>query len=72
MSNEDRNKSEQIINDFPKWSRPMSTIESNLVDRYWELRMNESYYDSHLQMWDETTESKLAGVLGCGANAIVL
>jgi hypothetical protein len=43
MTKEERNKVEQIIEDFPKWDRPMSTEESDLVDRYREIQIMESY-----------------------------
>ena len=38
MTKEEIQKAEQIINDFPKWDRPMSTEESDLVEKYHEYR----------------------------------
>jgi hypothetical protein len=41
MTKEEKNRAEQIIHDFSSWDRPMSTEESNLVDKYREIKLNE-------------------------------
>ena len=43
MTKEEKNRAQQIIEDFPKLDRPMSTEESDLVDRYREIQIMESY-----------------------------
>jgi hypothetical protein len=39
MNDIDIQRAQEIIDEFPNWTRPMSTIESDLVDRYHEYRM---------------------------------
>lgn len=51
MTKEDRTRAEEIIRDFPTWKRPMSTIESDLVDRYRNIRLNEILSESS-GMWN--------------------
>jgi hypothetical protein len=46
MTKEERQRAEQIIHDFPLWNRPMSTEESDLVEKYREIQLNECLSDS--------------------------
>ena len=41
MTQKDQQRAAQIIHDFPKWTRPMSTEESELVDKYYDLLLME-------------------------------
>ena len=43
-------KAQKIIDEFPKWTRPMSTEESDLVERYHEFRTNQILSDR--DNWD--------------------
>ena len=54
MNTNERAKAEQIIRDFPSWTRPMSTEESELVDRYHEYRMMMAQVESddNRNFWD--------------------
>lgn len=45
MTKEERNRAEQIRSDFPKWDRPMSTEESRLVERLYEIECLERLDD---------------------------
>ena len=43
MTIEEIQHAEKIIEEFPTWTRPMSTDESNLVDRYRSLQIDDTF-----------------------------
>jgi hypothetical protein len=47
MTKEDRQKAEQIIRDFPHWNRPMSTVESDLVEKFRDIQLMEMLNESY-------------------------
>ena len=56
MNKEDRQRAEQIIHDFPSWNRPMSTEESDLVDEFREIQLNEMMNDEYERSFPKISE----------------
>jgi len=46
MNEQEITRAEKIRQDFPTWTRPMSTEESALMDRYYEHQVRESMQES--------------------------
>jgi hypothetical protein len=59
MNNEERQRAEQIIHDFPTWNRPMSTEESDLVDKYREIQLCELLDDSTRWIFGQIVDKEL-------------
>jgi hypothetical protein len=60
MTKEDRQKAEQIIRDFPSWNRPMSTEESNLVDRFREIQLSEMLNGEYEHSFPKISKDKIS------------